>query len=236
MATSRTQGDARAERALKEVAHAVEQRGNIDRGRVEVLLARKGEHALGQRRAAFGALHRCVDQPLRARIVRQLLAQQIEISDHRHQEIVEVVSDTAGELAEALHLLRLKELLLSLLACGNLRLERRRALTHAVLEGLGQVRKRLALVRQLPQQPLALDLRGFARCNVRGDADQALDRAEWILDRSRPHVDPMNRSVGPDHAMLDGVVLSRREAVRHCVAHVCDVGGMDRFAELIVGK
>ena len=41
-----------------------------------------------------------------------VLPQQLEIADHRHQQIVEVVRDAAGELADHLHLLHLAQLLL----------------------------------------------------------------------------------------------------------------------------
>ena len=62
-----------------------DQRAQIDRHRAQILLAREGQQALGQRGAALGALQRAVDQPVQARIVGQALAQQIEIAHHRHQ-------------------------------------------------------------------------------------------------------------------------------------------------------
>ena len=36
----------------------------------------------------------------------------VAVAEHRRQEVVEVVGDAAGELADGLHLLRLAELLL----------------------------------------------------------------------------------------------------------------------------
>ena len=40
---------------------------------------------------------------------RHVLAQQLEIAEHRHQQVVEVVRHAAGELADHLHLLRLAQ-------------------------------------------------------------------------------------------------------------------------------
>ena len=79
------QRDARPERALEQIAHALDQRAQIDRHRAQILLARECQQPLGQRRAALGALQRAVDQPMQARIVGQALAQQIEIAHHGHQ-------------------------------------------------------------------------------------------------------------------------------------------------------
>ena len=72
----------------------------------------EGQQALGERRAALGTLQRAVDQPRGPRIVGDVLAQQVEVAQHGHQQVVEVVGDPAGELADGLHLLRLPQLLL----------------------------------------------------------------------------------------------------------------------------
>ena len=42
---------------------------------------------------------------------RQALLQQLEAAEHRHEQVVEVVGDPAGELADGLHLLRLEQAL-----------------------------------------------------------------------------------------------------------------------------
>ena len=144
----------------------------IDRYRAQILLAREGQQALGQRRAAFRALDRAVDQPLQARIVRQALAQQIEIAHDSHQQIVEIVRDAAGELADGLHLLGLAQLLLRLLAGGDGLHQIGRTLLDALLEGCGQFRQRRALGRQLGDQSLALDFGRLARGDVGANADQ----------------------------------------------------------------
>ena len=103
-------------------------RGDIDRLRPQLLTPRESEHALGQRRAALGALDRAVDQAQQRRIVGQSFAQQLEIAEDRHQQIVEVVRDAAGQLAEALQLLHLVHLR-----------QRRLALARALLDALLQL-------------------------------------------------------------------------------------------------
>ena len=48
------------------------------------------------------------------RILRGGLFQNLDVAAHDHQQVVEIVGDAAGELAERVHLLRLGELLLDL--------------------------------------------------------------------------------------------------------------------------
>ena len=160
------QRDARPQRALEQIAHALDQPTQIDRHRAQILLARERQQPLGQRSAALGALHRAIDQPMQTRIVRQALAQQVEIAHHRHQQIVEVMRDAAGELPDRLHLLRLAQLLLRLFAGRDFLHQVGGALLDALLEGRGQFRQRRALGSQLRQQILAFNFRGLARRDV----------------------------------------------------------------------
>ena len=183
-------------------------RAQIDRHRAQILLTRERQQTLGQRRAALGALHGAVDQPMQPRIVRHALAQQIEIAHHGHQQIVEVMRDAAGELADGLHLLRLAQLLLRLLAGGDFLHQIGRALFDALLEGRRQFRQRGALGRQLRQQVLALDFGGLARGDVGADADQRVDAAVRPAHRAGADVHPVLRTVGPDIAVFDAVVVA----------------------------
>ena len=128
------QRDARPERALEQIAHALDQRAQIDRHRAQILLARERQQPLRQRGAALGALQRAVDQPMQPRIVGHALAQQIEIAHHRHQQIVEIMRDAAGELADRFHLLRLPQLLLGLFARGDFLHQIGGALLDALLQ------------------------------------------------------------------------------------------------------
>ena len=52
----------------------------------------------GSRRTALGTLDRAVDKPPRLRVAGEVLAQQVEVAEHRHQQIVEVVGDPASQL------------------------------------------------------------------------------------------------------------------------------------------
>ncbi len=129
----------------------MDQRAQIDRHRAQILLPRKRQQALCQRCTALDALHRAVDQPAQPGIVGNALAQQIEIAHHRHQEIVEVMGDTAGELADRFHLLRLAQLLLGLFARRDFLHQLMGPLLDALLERRRQFRQRGAFGSQLRQ-------------------------------------------------------------------------------------
>src|SRR5205823_2080273 len=69
-----------------------------------------GQHALGQRGAAGGALERVVEQPVDPRILGwQALFRKLEAAHDHGEDVVEVVGDAAGELSDGLHLLRHRE-------------------------------------------------------------------------------------------------------------------------------
>ena len=230
------QRHARPERAFEQIDHAFDQRPQIDRHRAQILLAGEGQQPLGQRCAAFGALDGAVDQPLQARIVRQALAQQIEIAHHGHQQIVEVMRDAAGELADGLHLLGLAQLLLRLFAGGHGLDQIGRSLLDALLKGRGQFRQRRALGRQLGEQVLSLDFRRLARGDVGANADQRADAAIRPAHRAGAHVDPMLRAVRPDIAVFDAVIAARRNGLIEHRKASRPVVGMNRRQQILVGK
>ena len=76
---------------------------------VELLAAREGEHALGQVAPRCAPCTALSSSAMQLGIVGQALAHQFEAAEHRHQQIVEVVRDAAGELADRVHLLRLEQ-------------------------------------------------------------------------------------------------------------------------------
>ena len=84
----------------------------------QFLAAGEGQHAAGQRDAALGALHGVVEQPDGLVVVGNAFADELEAAHHGHQQVVEIVRDAAGELADRFHLLGLEELL-----AGTLELE-----------------------------------------------------------------------------------------------------------------
>ena len=75
---------------------------------MKFLLAGKREQPLGQRSAAEGALHGAIQKPANSGVLSQPFREKVEVADHCHEEIVEVVCHTADELAQGLDLLRLK--------------------------------------------------------------------------------------------------------------------------------
>ena len=84
---------------------------DVDRARLQVLAAGEGEQALDQgRRRGWRPGARRRSGGAAVGFGRQSPAQQVEVADHRGQQIVEVVRDAAGELAERFELLRFVEL------------------------------------------------------------------------------------------------------------------------------
>ena len=184
--------------------------------------------------AAFGALHRAIDQPLQARIVRQTLAQQIEVAHHGHQQIVEVVRDAAGKLADGFHLLRLTQLFLRLLARGHRLDQIGRPLLDALLQRRGQFRQRGAFGGELGEQIFAIEFGSLARGDVGANADQRLDAAVGPIDRPAAHVDPVQRTVGPDIAEFDVVVMPLLDRARDAIVAVRAIVGMNGALQVLI--
>ena len=81
---------------------------DIDRAQIQLLRAREGEQLSGELRAA----HRCLESRahrLRSLVGREPPLQQFEAAEDCGQQIVEVVRDAAGQPADGLHLLRLRQ-------------------------------------------------------------------------------------------------------------------------------
>jgi len=83
---------------------------------VERLAAGEGEQPVGERRRPVRRLRRDADEPLQPAGLApgEALAQQFQAALDPLQEIVEIMGDTAGELAHRFHLLGLAQLLLRL--------------------------------------------------------------------------------------------------------------------------
>jgi hypothetical protein len=76
---------------------------------VEVLAARKGEQPLGQSGSTLGADRGTFYEARGFFFVAASPAQEIEIAHNGHEQIVEIVRNTAGELADHFHFLRLPQ-------------------------------------------------------------------------------------------------------------------------------
>jgi len=123
--SDRLEIDSFAERATQEIGDAAHQHVEIERLGAERLATRKSEQPLRERGAALGASHRLRQgdpHPVLRGLgpILKLAPRQLEISYHDSEQVVEVVRDAAGELADGLHLLRLAQRVL-----GNVALARR---------------------------------------------------------------------------------------------------------------
>ena len=78
--------------------------------------ARQREQLAGERGAALGAAVDLLDRAAQARALRQLVEEHLAVTEDRGEHGVEIVGDAASEPSDRLHLLRLPELLLELLA------------------------------------------------------------------------------------------------------------------------
>ena len=162
---------------------------------LEVLLPSKGQQLLRQRRTTLGAADRAADQPLRLGVLCKMLRQQLEIAQHGHQQVVEVMRDAASEFAQHLHLLRLAEFLFGLLTFDHLGQNQRvrqfqltGAFGDAQFEGFVQVaqgflRHTQALFPRWPHWcnlPRSTKLTKDAQCNVQPGNDTFCTIAEKL--------------------------------------------------------
>ncbi len=104
-----------AERAAQQVGHAGDQLVEGERLGIERLAAREGEQTMGKRRGALGAAQPRLDgAPQLRRGFADPPLDGLEIALDDGQEIVEIVSDAAGQLTDRLHLLGLAQRFLDL--------------------------------------------------------------------------------------------------------------------------
>ena len=92
--------------------------GNVGGGRIDVLATREGQELPGQRRAALRRELYRFGSARGSWVVGNPLFQRLDMSAHDHEQVVEVVRNPAGQLAECIHLLRFGQLFLHLLEGG----------------------------------------------------------------------------------------------------------------------
>jgi hypothetical protein len=141
-----------------------------------------------------------------ARIVGKPLPQEAEAPEHRHQKVVEIVRDAAGELSDGFHLLRLPELILYdaslfhfLENCGMRPTEFSGSLHYPLFERFVQTTE--------------AGLGYLSLGDIRGDADQAARAALAFNHPARPDLSPMFASIVPNRSILDRVVDSSLDRV-----------------------
>ena len=145
--------DQPAQQHLQFRQHVVE----LQRLGAQRLTARKGEQLPHQPGRPIGVLLDLHDV-LEGRVGRAVIGEQeIGIADDRGQHVVEVVRDAAGELADGLHLLALREVLLQGALLGGVEREegRARALVAARIGGRDEEPRRTRGAR-----PLERDVEG----------------------------------------------------------------------------
>ncbi len=92
---------------------------DVDLARLQRLLAGKGEQMLGQLRAALGGIVDQLGDRGELRPVGDRVAENADGAGDDGQDVVEVVGDAAGQLADRVHFLRLPELGLGGLLLGQ---------------------------------------------------------------------------------------------------------------------
>ena len=106
--------DGLAEQALQQMRHFGHDVGKLEDLRAKRLLAGESEQLAGQAGGAVGVRLDLLDVVIVAVAGRVAHHHQVAMADDRGQDIVEIVGDAAGELADRLHLGRLRDLALEL--------------------------------------------------------------------------------------------------------------------------
>ena len=81
---------------------------------------------------------------------------------------------------------------------------------------------------------LALDFGRLARGDVGANADQRLDAAVGAIYRPAAHVGPVQRTIGPDIAELDVIVVPFLECARDAFIAARAIVGMDRALQVLI--
>ena len=200
--------------------------GELQHLRAQRLAPREREQLTHQTRRAIGVLadlHDVLERGIGRPVVDQ---QQIRIADDRGQNVVEVMRDAAGELADRLHLLALREILLQRLLLGGVerdhvgagalaaaRFRRRDEEAHRALA--------LALDRRVDRRDVGLAFGGLGdgRLQRRVVAldDGVEQRRARVLHRRRRQLG--EGAVGAPHAALGA---ERGERQRRRIEHALE--------------
>ena len=129
--------DALVERAPQHVGERMQQGADVERIRLQHLAPRKGQQLARQLGAAPGGARRGADELLAVRVVgeRGKLLEHLQIALDDGEQVVEVVRDAAGQLADAFEPLRVAQVLLRLrpLQAGGQKVAERLEKAHLVV-------------------------------------------------------------------------------------------------------
>ena len=103
-----------AERTAEKIGKPVEQPVDVDRGRIERLLPGERQQPFGQGRGALGAVHRIADALGEFQVRRigpgfEQALRRLQIADDDGEQVVEIMGDAAGQVADGIELLRLPQ-------------------------------------------------------------------------------------------------------------------------------
>ena len=131
--------DRLAEQPLQQMRHLRHHVGKLEHLRAQGLLAREGEQLPSKAGSAVRVRLDLLDVVIVAVARRVAHQHQVAVADDRGQDVVEVVRDAAGELADHLHLGRLRDLPLELRFLAIvLEQEQHRGVAEAAQAGDGQ--------------------------------------------------------------------------------------------------
>jgi hypothetical protein len=116
----------RPDGAAKQFLHAADQVDDVGRLGIECLAAGEGQQALRQRGGTAAGTLRRGDEAAKVVEASPVDADldELQIAHHAGQEVVEVVRQPAGQLADRLHLLTLAQHLLAVLLLGDVAADR----------------------------------------------------------------------------------------------------------------
>ena len=144
----------RAERAAQKPDDALDERVDVDRLRIQEAAPRERQQVAGEVSAVHRRAKDGVDDLVGVRIVRQIRSQQLDVAEDDREDVVEVVRDAAGQLADGFHLLRseqrfarLLQRLVRLLQLGDVVRDAVEAQNLSVLVAVDALRHEIRLPR-----------------------------------------------------------------------------------------
>jgi hypothetical protein len=99
-----------AEPGIEDFPHRMNAFGKIDGHRIDALPAGECEQLACQRCAPLRCFFDCLDSPQASGVTARQPFQRMDVAGDDHQEIVEIMRHAAGELAQCIELLRLRQL------------------------------------------------------------------------------------------------------------------------------
>ena len=108
---------------FQDLLDTIDDHGHVDRCRVQVLPTREGEQMPRQRGAALCGAEGYVQRRNHTGIIADAAFSHFEVPDNRCEQIVEIVSDTAGQLTDGFHLEGLVQLIFGNLPLCDFRLQ-----------------------------------------------------------------------------------------------------------------